>query len=79
MKRANSCWGCRIEASGRGDESTKSLKAGAQVADLRRAGWPVTVQEGKPRRHREVSGVGTEARPRGASEAKAGSWLYPSI
>jgi len=38
-------------------------KAGAQVADLRRAGSLGRVQEGKQRRHREESGAGAEARP----------------
>lgn len=33
-------------------------KVGAQVANLGKAGWPARVEEGKERRHREVSGWG---------------------
>lgn len=62
MKRANSCRDCGIEAFRQRGGKSRVPKAGAQVADLRRAGWLVRVQEGKQRRHREESGAGAEAR-----------------
>ena len=57
-EKSQLCLDQRVEASGQRGGKPQVQKVGAQVENLGKAGWPARVEEGKERRHREVSGWG---------------------